>query len=184
MPSLLNSLCLSYTMVHDHTPIVSHTQHYMSHTFKTSPAQKAYPRLYYPASIRLRYVSCMCVCYGRLLPSFQAWLIGAWCSVDTYTFANIQMYIQCVNIVWVCYIQPSQLQTLRVIDFMLSGLSLLCCSPSDRLAAVRIEGIKGEVTVMSKAACFYLSELRTSKHVTQMIVESEDTCFTGQGGGG
>ena len=41
-----------------------------------------------------------------------------------------------------------------VIDCMLSGLSLLYCSPftSDRLAAVRIEGIKGEVTVMSNAA--------------------------------
>ena len=35
-------------------------------------------------------------------------------------------------------------------------------APSDRFAAVRIEGIKGEVTMMSKAACFLLSQLRTS----------------------
>ncbi|KAL5469178.1 hypothetical protein EMCRGX_G030392 [Ephydatia muelleri] len=73
---------------------------------------------------------------------------------------------------------------------------------------VRIEGIKGEVTVMSKAACFPLSQLRKSasagwvwlksaarlypyskvgtmaefnKHIKQMIVASDDTCFTGQG---
>ena len=58
------------------------------------------------------------------------------------------------KMVWVCCIHPSQLQHL-VIDFMLSGISLLCCVPfSDRLAAVRIEGIKGEVTVMSKAASY------------------------------
>ena len=37
---------------------------------------------------------CVCVCVmERLLPQFQAWLIGAWCSVYTYTFANVQMYI-------------------------------------------------------------------------------------------
>ena len=57
---------------------------------------------------------------------------------------------------------PIPAPPLRVIDFMLSGPSLLCSAPSDRLAAVRIEGIKGEVTVMSKAACFPLSQLRTS----------------------
>ena len=45
-------------------------------------------------------VACVCVCMRacvcvmeRLLPQFQAWLIGAWCSVYTYTFANKQMYI-------------------------------------------------------------------------------------------
>eukprot|EP00731_Ephydatia_muelleri_P033476 Em0030g33a len=32
-------------------------------------------------------------------------------------------------------------------------------APSDKLAAVRIEGIKGEVTVMSRAACFPLSQV-------------------------
>ena len=31
-----------------------------------------------------------------------------------------------------------------------------------KLAAVRMEGMKGEVTVMSRAACFPLSQLRTS----------------------
>ncbi|KAL5467199.1 hypothetical protein EMCRGX_G031398 [Ephydatia muelleri] len=35
-------------------------------------------------------------------------------------------------------------------------------TPTDRLAAVKIEGIKGEVTMMSKAACFPLSQLRAS----------------------
>ena len=38
----------------------------------------------------------VCVCGGvmeRLLPQFQAWLIGAWCSVYAYAFANVQMYI-------------------------------------------------------------------------------------------
>ena len=94
----------------------------------------------------------------RLLPHFQAWLIGAWCSVYyIYTCRCTNVHIK---IVWVCCIHPPpQLQTLRG---MLSGLSLLCCSPSDRLTAVRIEGMKGEVTVMSKAACFHLSQLRTS----------------------
>ena len=80
-----------------------------------------------------------------------------------YIHIHLQMYKSTyIKIVWVCCMHPTQLQTLRVIDFMLSGLSLLCCSPSDRLAAVRIEGIKGEVTMMSKAACFPLSQLRTS----------------------
>ena len=31
-------------------------------------------------------------------------------------------------------------------------------APSDKLAAVRIEGIKGEVTVMSRAACFPIED--------------------------
>ena len=34
-------------------------------------------------------------------------------------------------------------------------------APSDKLAAVRMEGIKGEVTVMSRAACFLLSRLNS-----------------------
>ena len=38
-------------------------------------------------------VLCVCVCYGEVAATFQAWLIGAWCSVYTYTFANVQMYI-------------------------------------------------------------------------------------------
>ena len=45
---------------------------------------------------------CACVCarvcarvcvMERLLPQFQAWLISAWCSVDTYQFTNVQMCI-------------------------------------------------------------------------------------------
>ena len=35
---------------------------------------------------------CMCVCVmERLLPQFQAWLIGAWYSVYTYTFADVHV---------------------------------------------------------------------------------------------
>ncbi|KAL5515803.1 hypothetical protein EMCRGX_G001023 [Ephydatia muelleri] len=45
-------------------------------------------------------------------------------------------------------------------------------APSDRLAAVRTEGIKGEVTVMSKAACFPLSQLRTSTSAGQVWLRS------------
>ena len=85
---------------------------------------------------------CVCVCVSvcvmeRLLPQFQAWLIGPWCSVYTYTFANVH-----IKIVLVCCIHLAKLQTLWVIDFMLSGLSLLCCSPFRRLDVVRIEIIK------------------------------------------
>ena len=110
-------------------------------------------------------VLCVWVCVmERLLPQFQAWLIGTWCSVYTCTFANVQMYIHCIKIVWVCCRYPSQLQTLQVIEFMLSGLSLLCC--------IRIEGIKGEDTVISKAACFHLSQLRTSTSAGRVWLRS------------
>ena len=47
-----------------------------------------------------------------------------------------------------------------ILCFLVSASS--AGAPSDRLAAVKIEGIKGEVTVMSKVACFPLSQLRTS----------------------
>ena len=80
---------------------------------------------------------CVCVCafvcvcvfvcvVERLLPQFQALLIGAWCSVDTYTFAKRYncAYKDSVGMLYT----PSPAPTLRVIDFMLSGLSLLCCS--------------------------------------------------------
>ncbi|KAL5489088.1 hypothetical protein EMCRGX_G018139 [Ephydatia muelleri] len=84
-------------------------------------------------------------------------------------------------------------------------------APSDRLVAVRIKRIKGEVTMMAKAACFPLSQLRTSTSTGQVWLKSgvrplpdstltphghdgrtqqtcytdvcDDTCFTGQGGG-
>ena len=42
-----------------------------------------------------------------------------------------------------------------ILHFLVSASS--AAAPSDRLAAVRIEEIKGEVTVMSTAACFLLS---------------------------
>ena len=29
--------------------------------------------------------------YGEVAATIQAWLIGAWGSVDKYTFANVQM---------------------------------------------------------------------------------------------
>ena len=47
-----------------------------------------------------------------------------------------------------------------IVCFLVSAS--FAAAPSDRLAAVRIEGNKGEVTVISKAACFPLSQLRTS----------------------
>ena len=40
----------------------------------------------------IAWVVCVCV-MERLLPQLKAWLIGAWCSVYTYTFANVQMCI-------------------------------------------------------------------------------------------
>ena len=119
------------------------------------------PKVTHSRCMCVAYVLCVCMCacvcvMESLLPQFQAWLIGAWCSVYTYTFANVQMYKCTYKVVWVCYIHPSQLQTLRVIDFMFSDLRPLLLQP--RRAAVRMEGIKGEVTVMSKAACFPLSQ--------------------------
>ena len=45
-------------------------------------------------------------------------------------------------------------------------------APSDKLAAVRMEGIKGEVTVMSRAACFPLSQLRTCTSAGQVWLRS------------
>ena len=56
--------------------------------------------------------------------------------------------------------------------FMLSGLSLLCAAPSDRIAAVRIEGIKGEVTVMSKRQHVSLSPNWTSTSAGQVWLRS------------
>ena len=45
-------------------------------------------------------------------------------------------------------------------------------APSDKLAVVRMEGIKGEVTVMSRAACFPLSQLRTSTSAGRVWLRS------------
>ena len=68
-----------------------------------------------------------------------------------------------IKIVWVyaVYTQPSSKHFGSLIVCFLVSASFAAV-PSDRLAAVRIEGIKGEVTMMSKAACFPLSQLRTS----------------------
>ena len=85
--------------------------------------------------------ACVCVCVmERLLPQFQAWLIGAWCSVYTYSFAKVH-----IKIVWVCCIHPARLKPLGllILCFLVSASS--AAAPSNRLAAVRIEGIKGEV---------------------------------------
>ena len=74
--------------------------------------------------------------------------------------------------------QPSSkhLGTL-ILCFLVSASS--AAAPSDRLADVRIEGIKGEVTVMSKAACFPLSQLRTSTSAGQVWLRSGvDHCPT------
>ena len=98
--------------------------------------------------------------------------LANWCMV-----LCIYIYIcNCTNvhvkIVWVCCIHPAKLETLWGIDFVLSSLSLFCCSPFRRLAAVWIEGIKGDITVMSKAACFPLSQSRTSTSTGQVWLRS------------
>ena len=115
---------------------------------------------------------CVCVCacvMERFLPQFQAWLIGAWCSEYTYTFANLT-YKDSVGMLYTPSPTPS---TYKVIDFMLSGLSLLCFSPFRQACyTVRIEEIKGEVTMMSKSACFPLSQLRTSTSAGQVWLRS------------
>ena len=65
-----------------------------------------------------------------------------------------------IKIVWACcYTHPNSKHFgSLIVCFLVSSAA----APSDRLAAVRIEGIKGEVTVMSEAAGFPLSQLRTS----------------------
>ena len=63
----------------------------------------------------------VCVCYGEVAASISS--LANWCMV-LCIYTNVH-----IKIVWVCCIHPAQLQTLRVIDFRLSGLSLLCCSP-------------------------------------------------------
>ena len=120
--------------------------------------------------VHVRVYVCVCVCYGEVAASISS--LANWCMV-----LCIYIYIcKCTNvhikIVWVCCIHPSQLQTLGVIDFMLSGLNSSATAPSDWLAAVRIEGIKREVTVMSKAACFPLSQLRTCTSTGQVWLRS------------
>ena len=47
-----------------------------------------------------------------------------------------------------------------IVCFLVSAS--FAAAPSVRLAAIRIQEIKEEVTVMSKTACFPLSQLRTS----------------------
>ena len=77
-------------------------------------------------------------------------------------FANVQMYVQLVykdSFAYAVYTHPS---SKHLESLILCFLVFSAAAPSDRLAAVRIEGIKGEVNVMSKAAGFHLSQLRTS----------------------
>ena len=65
----------------------------------------------------------------RLLPQFQAWLIGAWCMlcIYNYTFSNVQMYS--LGMLYT----PSQAPNTLVIDFMLSVSASSVAAPSDRL---------------------------------------------------
>ena len=68
----------------------------------------------------------------RLLPQFQAWLIGAWCSV-IYIIIHFQMY-KCTykDSLGMLY-TPSQAPNTLVIDFMLSVSASSVAAPSDRL---------------------------------------------------
>ena len=104
-------------------------------------------------------VACVCV-MESLLPQFQAWLSAL------YIHIHLQMYKYTYKDSLGSCIHPAQLQTLiksLILCFLVSASS--AAAPSDRLAAVKIERIKGEVTVMSKAACFPLSQLRASTSV-------------------
>ena len=73
---------------------------------------------------------CVCVCYGEVAASISS--LADWCMVlcrPRYIYQHLQMY-KCAykGSVGMLY-TPSPAPTLRVIHFMLSGLSLLCCSP-------------------------------------------------------
>ena len=57
---------------------------------------------------------------------------------------------------------PPQCQTLRVIILCFLVTASTAVASSDMLAAVRMVGVKGEVTMLSKAACFPLSQLSKS----------------------
>ena len=84
----------------------------------------------------------VCVCYGQVAGSISS--LANWCMVlCIYTYIHKCTNVH-INIVWVRCMHPTQLQTLWVIDlcFLVSASS--AAAPSDRLTAVRIEGIKGE----------------------------------------
>ena len=96
---------------------------------------------------------CVCVCVCVL------WRGAASISslANWYMVLCIYIYIANVHIkiVWVCCMHPAQLQALRIIDFMVSGLSLLCCSH------------------FRKAACLHLSDqLRTSTSAGRLWLRS------------
>ena len=120
-------------LLHHNTPYLTHRALHAAH-FKNMTSTKAYPRLHtciLPSFNPARYMCCVCVCVcvcvycGEVAASISS--LANWCMV----LCRYIYICKCTNvhikIVWVCCIHPAQLQTLRVIDFMFSGLSLLCC---------------------------------------------------------
>ena len=102
---------------------------------------------------------CECVCYGEVAASISS--LANWCMVlCIYIYICKCAYVHTV-FGYAVSTHPSSKHLGSLIFYFLVSASS-AAAPSDRLAAVRIEGIKGEVTVMSKAACFPLSQLRTS----------------------
>ena len=96
-----------------------------------TPPSQGHAHVYYPASMRLCVLR-VCVCYGEVAASFQAWLI-VHCALYTCIHINLQMY------------SSKHLGSL-ILCFQVSASS--AAAPSDRLAAVSFEKIKGEVTVI------------------------------------
>ena len=112
-----------------------------------------------------------------------------------------------IKLVWVCCIHPVQLQHLGslILCFLASASSAAACS--DRLAAVRIEGIKGDhrdvkgsmfpslpiedkyctsagPVWLLKVRCKTAARLYPHSKVGKMAeLNKHDTCFTGKGGG-
>ena len=82
---------------------------------------------------------CVCVCdMERLLPQFQAWLIGAWCSVYTYTFANVQMttYKDRLGMLY----KSSKHFWLLILCFLVSASS--AAAPSEGLLQLGLKGLR------------------------------------------
>ena len=68
--------------------------------------------------------------------------------------------------------QRSLLHDLELFALCFLTSTSSAAAPLDKLAAVWIVGIKGEVTVMSRAACFPLSQLRTSTSAGRVQLKS------------
>ena len=99
---------------------------------------------------------CVCVCYREFAASISS--LASWCMM-----LCIYIHICKYTNVQTVYKDSLGMQHTPIPAYAFwSQLPLLQPLQTCRIAAVKIEGIKGEVTVMSKAACFHFSQLRTS----------------------